>query len=245
MKIFFTKAVLKAKEVINNLIDFVYLKKDKGYTDLTEETYKTDFKVESDTSIVKAAYEKAWASKNFEIDNYWKRATYFWAFQVASFTAYMAFLSSNYYQNNPANRQLLFFIVCIGVITSLAWVLINIGSKFWQRNWEKHVDMLEDKITGPLYKTVYMYKNEVTFSVSKINEIVSRFFVFIWVMLGFKYVSDNIIFQGTWRDIAIYEITAIFFTLYFVVAMFYGHGRGRFGANKNFDFKRRVVFKNP
>ncbi|MGH8568044.1 MAG: hypothetical protein ACREXU_08475, partial [Gammaproteobacteria bacterium] len=64
---------------------------------------------------------------------------------------------------------------------------VNRGSKFWQENWENHVDLLEDQIMGPLYKTVvsravqnasaqstsYEYRDLLTapadFSVSKIN----------------------------------------------------------------------------
>jgi hypothetical protein len=33
-----------------------------------------------------------------------------------------------------------------------------------------------------------------TYSVSKINEIVSRFFIAIWVVLGVKYWNDNDLF---------------------------------------------------
>ncbi|WP_442906362.1 RipA family octameric membrane protein [Halomonas sp. MES3-P3E] len=34
------------------------------------------------------------------------------------------------------------------------WFCANRGSKFWQKNWEKHVGQLEDKVTGPLYKII-------------------------------------------------------------------------------------------
>ena len=36
---------------------------------------------------------------------------------------------------------------------SLAWTLVNKGSKFWQKNWEAHIDMLEENVTGNLYET--------------------------------------------------------------------------------------------
>ena len=35
-----------------------------------------------------AAHKRAYALRNFEIEHYWKRATYFWAFQVAIFAAF-------------------------------------------------------------------------------------------------------------------------------------------------------------
>ena len=88
-------------------------------------------------------------------------------------------------------------LACLGLVFSFAWVLVNRGSKFWQENWEKHVDMLEDKITGPLYKTVLSRnlktKNEdflshylsgaSEISVSKINQIVSVYIFALWWVL--------------------------------------------------------------
>ena len=35
----------------------------------------------------------------------------------------------------------------------MSWVLVNKGSKFWQKNWEAHIDILEDAFSGKLYKT--------------------------------------------------------------------------------------------
>lgn len=71
---------------------------------------------------------------------------------------------------------------------SLSWILVNKGSKKWQENWEAHIDMLEDKITGPIYKIV-LDKEKYNYSVSKINLNVSRFVLFIWgvLLLNFLY----------------------------------------------------------
>src|SRR5690554_7502176 len=73
---------------------------------------------------------------------------------------------------------------CLGVVFSFAWFCVNRGSKYWQENWEKHVDVLEDEVTGPLYKVVLSrnphaskadkFRNLLTgpspLSVSKINQ---------------------------------------------------------------------------
>jgi hypothetical protein len=87
--------------------------------------------------------------------------------------------------------------------------------------------MLEDENTGPLYKTIYAYKSTRTFSVSKINEIISRFFTMIWFILAIKYVVDNIRLEG---DIAYVEILITIVLIYFTLAMFKGYGRGNFGS---------------
>ena len=87
-----------------------------------------------------------------------------------------------------------YVIACVGLIFSLAWFLTNRGSKYWQENWENHVDMLEDHITGPLYKTVlhrpkpegFMAKaieGPAPYSVSQINQWVSFFTIAVWLFL--------------------------------------------------------------
>ncbi|MBS1773367.1 MAG: hypothetical protein JST82_10945 [Bacteroidetes bacterium] len=234
--------------LFKSLWKFFWNNKQQNTTDITLQDYENEL-LQGTKSIIEGktthevAYEKAWDARRFEIDNYWKRATYFWAFQIAAFAAYAAIINSEAYNSDPKkNPQILFIVICIGFITALAWALNNIGSKFWQRHWEKHIDMLEDKVTGPLYKIVYMHKTDATFSVSKINEIISRFFTVIWVVLAAKYVADNIYFTGTWRSIAWIEISSLIISIYFTGAMFMGYGRGHFGA-ADFSFKKRKVFK--
>jgi hypothetical protein len=197
--------------------------------------------IKADEKLFKA-YEKAWDARKFEIDNYWKRTTYFWAFQITSFTAYLAVLNSSFYNSTPSkNPEILFSIISIGFITAMSWALINIGSKFWQRHWEKYIDILEDRVTGPLYKTVYTHKMTKTFSVSKINEMISRFFIMIWFILGIKYFQNHLSFKGTLNDIALIEVIIIIVTILFTYAMFNGYGRGRFGHSE-FEYYSRKVF---
>jgi hypothetical protein len=188
------------------------------------------------------AYEKAWDARKHEIDNYWKRATYFWAFQVASLTAYSLMINSTSYNSTPRNHPFtLFFSIAIGFVTALAWLLTNKGSKFWQRHWEKQIDILEDEITGPLYKTVYAYKSPKTFSVSKINEIVSVFFVAIWLCFGVNYFLENLAFARPWSRIAYEEIIISIATVCSTCSMLFGYGRGRFGP-ADFNYYHRNAF---
>ena len=60
----------------------------------------------------------------------------------------------------------LLVLACLGFIFSVAWILVNKGSKHWQENWENHIDLLEDSVTGPLHK---IYKHNVSYSGSKVN----------------------------------------------------------------------------
>lgn len=68
-------------------------------------------------------------------------------------------------------------ILALGVIFSTAWILVIKGSKRWQENWEKHIDYLENFVSGSLYKTIF-YKGKQYYSVSKMSEYVA------WAVLG-------------------------------------------------------------
>ena len=125
--------------------------------------------------------------RKFEIDLYWKRATYFWTFIAAAFTGYG--LTYKTADNDP---WLTILFSALGLVFSFAWYLVNRGSKFWQNNWERHVDLLEDMTLGPLYKVVSITAdnsagNPLTspaqFSVSKLNQILSIFVAAVWFLL--------------------------------------------------------------
>lgn len=110
----------------------------------------------ADKSIQKEALKQAYEIRKFEIELYWKRATYFWTFIGAAFVAYAAFYSAASGENtSKENREfILILISCVGLVFSVAWHCVNKGSKFWQENWENHVELLEDNVFGPLYKTL-------------------------------------------------------------------------------------------
>lgn len=133
------------------------------------------------------AFEKAHDIRKFEIELYWKRTTYFWAFIAASFAGYFAILTS---KSISFQEQYLFLIESIGFVFSLGWFFVNRASKHWQLNWEKVIDSLEDDITGPLMKNHINNHNSFwsltlsyRFSVSRINQIISCFITLIWVLL--------------------------------------------------------------
>jgi sensor histidine kinase YesM len=83
-------------------------------------------------------------------------------------------------------------MILLGGIFSVAWLLVICGSIQWQNNWEAHIDKLENKITGPLYKTVY-YKGRCYYSVSKISKTLAWVVIAVWCILLIRYVLDNFI----------------------------------------------------
>lgn len=147
---------------------------------------------------VKNALDKAWECRDFEIKMYWHRAAYFWAF-ISIIAAGFSYVSFKRYEQNwiaPKNTTLL-FISGLGIVFSFAWVLVNIGSKFWQDTWEKAIYTLEPEYYGEIYKEsgrfnqCYSSWDAKRFSVSKINLFLSIFVLVVWTFL-FLYVSFTI-----------------------------------------------------
>ena len=120
---------------------------------MTEDEYKKEFGIDPfDKRKLMKALEHALDIRKFEIEMYWKRAAYFWALIAAAFAGYFAVIGSKI----PNQEFMAYIISCIGFLFTFAWFQVNRGSKHWQENWENHVDMLENKITGRLYKTVLL-----------------------------------------------------------------------------------------
>lgn len=138
--------------------------------------------------VKEKALETALDIRKFEIQLYWTRTAYFWTLIAAIFVGYFDFNGTGTNRSAASHPDLVFLITCIGLIISLSWYLVNRGSKYWQENWEKHVDELEDEFIGPLYKMILSedlfpflrLTKGYPFSVSRVNQIVSLYVTLIW-----------------------------------------------------------------
>lgn len=185
-----------------------------------EKKYRDSFGLGAnlDRPKTESALQHALDIRKFEIGLYWQRATYFWTLIAATFAGYFAVLSAEHMKDKDFNAYVL---ACVGLIFSLAWFLTNRGSKYWQENWENHVDMLEDGITGPLYKTVLYRPKEkgfmsrtiegpAPFSVSQINQWVSLFTLAVWLPLVVNVLPEfDLQHQVSIKHAAIGVITAL------------------------------------
>ena len=193
----------------------------------------------------KEAWAKAWEIRNFEINLYWKRATYFWAFIAATFVGYLTLISSNAYNTNIGKSfpQIEFIIVCLGLVLSIAWYLANKASKKWQENWEKHIDLLEKFVTGPLYQTI---KHTSNYSVSKLNLLVSFFFILIWIGLTILFFPRNgYVFhpkQGYSIDWLV--LISLILTIGINVCMIFFYGRTDFKTKEFSFYNRESIYDN-
>ena len=151
--------------------------------------YKERLGISHDIKRLKAAFKKAWELRSFEIDKFWQRSAYFWGFIALIFTGYGYCTTS---ESRYIAKAMFFdlYLILLGIIFSVGWLLVICGSKRWQDNWEAHIDELEDEITGPLYKTLY-YKGSRYYSVSRINKTLAWVVIVVWGILLIRYVFDN------------------------------------------------------
>lgn len=196
------------------------------------------------------ALEHALDIRKFEIEMYWKRATYFWAFIAATFAAYLGIATSE----KDQSPDILVLISLLGLSFSVAWYLVNRGSKFWQNNWERHVDLLEDDIIGPLYKTAIDTRTcffrklhkEYAFSVSKINQILSLYILSIWVYLTAKSVSSAF---NLFEPIKNFNtISLLIMTLIFICSLYFAktdQGNNKNNKKENKRKQKRLLVRDP
>jgi len=167
------------------------MKKNDNYQTLTENEYIEHFGINNPEKkdLHKEAFKKAWDTRNFEIDKFWQRSAFFWGFIVLIFGGYITVVTGN---NNVTARGIYldFYLILLGIIFSVAWILVICASKRWQENWEKHIDYLEDEITGKLYKTSY-YNGKTYYSVSKINLILAWVVLITWIFLFIQYFYNK------------------------------------------------------
>jgi hypothetical protein len=137
--------------------------------------------IDSDKTKMREAYTRTWKNRDFEIDKFWTRSAYFWGFIAAIFAGYTAVMTSEFGQEARA-MNLDVYLITLGLLFSIAWLLVIKGSKQWQQNWEAHIDRLEDKITGPLYKTVHR-TDKTFYSVSNVNKAMAWIVLVTWIVL--------------------------------------------------------------
>ncbi|EMC0025964.1 hypothetical protein U9W73_004118 [Enterobacter cloacae] len=137
-----------------------------------------------------SALDKAHDIRKFEIELYWKRATYFFAFFTIIAAAFgFLFVNKSHQLYSPG-------VAIVGTVFAICFNYVNEGSKYWQCNWESIIDRLEFYVTGNLYKMFsYGAESELRPSVSHINKFISRVIIGLWVVcfilsliqVGFKF----------------------------------------------------------
>ncbi|MBQ7613006.1 MAG: hypothetical protein IJU92_08045 [Spirochaetaceae bacterium] len=196
----------------------------------------------TDTSKNSNAYKAAHDVRKFEIDKYWQRTLYFWGFITAIYVAYYNVLKDFYTKDGEASKHgavPLLILASLGLFFCVSWLLASKGSKHWQENWENHLDMLEDEITGPLYK-IYKTNTSNSFSVSNINIALAyvlctcAYGLFVFELISF--VKTVLKLNGT-LGFAITVLAVMCTTLSLFMYVTLVHGNTKKNGSIEFDFK--------
>jgi len=166
---------------------------EKEKREISKEDYIKEYKKEK----LEKALEIALDTRKFEIGLYWKRTGYFVIFIGAVFVGYYTILSSDKSDKIEKEQQswLLLILPALGFLLSLLWHMANRGSKFWQENWEAHIEELSTHLGIPIFGIIKSRKHSICnvmgqypFSVSKVNQMVSLFITISWVLVFIKEV---------------------------------------------------------
>ncbi len=86
-------------------------------------------------------YKVALETRNFEIELFWKRSNYFLVLNTAIAVGFF-----NFNGNGSGGFFLNSFLCIFGLLVSLLWFRINLGSKYWQVKWEEELKKIEKSI---------------------------------------------------------------------------------------------------
>jgi hypothetical protein len=166
----------------------------------------------------KEALEKAHDLRKFEIELYWKRATYFWTIIALAFAGFFA-------ASNASDLSNSYVIACLGFTFSFGWYLVNRASSAVQRNWDLHVRLLEDGVTGPLHKW-FLHEKQYSltdipgpyrYSISKLNATLSFTVTLSWLGLLGKTAVQIYRANGGWTTAIAFSVIAALATLFMLL----------------------------
>ena len=165
---------------------------EKEKREISKEDYIKEYKKEK----LEKALEIALDTRKFEIGLYWKRTGYFVLFIGAVFIGYYKIMQTAESSIGKYQKEwLLLLLAALGFLLSLLWYMANRGSKFWQENWEAHIEELSTHLGIPIFgiiksrkHSIYNVMGQYPFSVSKVNQMVSLFITISWVLVFIKEV---------------------------------------------------------
>ena len=179
------------------------MKENKG--GISKEDYINNF----DEKKLEEAFQIALDTRKFEIELYWKRTGYFVLFIGAVFVGYYKVLQIERLSDSE-KEWLLLLLSSLGFLLSLLWHMANRGSKFWQENWEAHIEDLSIALGKPVFgiikcneHTFYNPKQinkSYPFSVSKVNQMVSLIITLCWLIILLKDLGLFLVFAKNYFD---------------------------------------------
>lgn len=135
---------------------------------------------------------------------YWKRTAYFVLFISAVFIGYYNIIQTDDSIIRTYQKEwLLLLLAALGFLLSLLWYIANRGSKFWQENWEAHIEELSTEIGVPIFGIIKIHRDTklnfmglYPFSVSRINQMASLIITFSWLIILFKEMGGGALLEN-------------------------------------------------
>ena len=185
------------------IVEFLFYSYKKIYLEKNTIKKKTNdiIIISKETPLLKR-FDVALETRNFEIEMLWKRSNYFLALNTAIAVGFFSLLK----KDMSMDLYALLFCV-IGCFVCIAWINVNLGSKFWQAVWEEILteisgdmeldyfvksDDHKDRVRNNLVnlnspKILEKYYNYLVLdkpSVSKWMTLLSFFFLLVWFYIG-------------------------------------------------------------
>src|SRR5260370_38936923 len=90
----------------------------------------------SDVDIINLeAYRVAREARNLEMNLFWQRSNYFLVLSTATAFGFFSLKDAKY--GVP--------LAAFGLAIGFLWIAVNLGSKFWQCQWEYRLRVVEDQ----------------------------------------------------------------------------------------------------
>jgi hypothetical protein len=139
-----------------------------------------------------------------EVSLFWQRSLFFWGFSAASLVAYGVL-------SDKGHKGLTVAVSCFGLICSIAWSLVNRGSKYWNENWLTKAQALEREAFGtdlfsreekPREPSSWLSGQPI--AVTKVTIALSDFAILLWLVLGYTAVLAA---GWSWRVLLLLFVT--------------------------------------
>ena len=175
-----------------------------------------------------------------EIELFWKRSSFYWVFVGAALVAYGAL--------RKEMPHIGILVAAFGLLSSIAWLLGNVGSKWWIENWEKKLEKAAPSVVGNLFdvsdesiRIVSVFRL-VRYSVTRLAILLSAFVTILWfgiflmeVIRVFPSAKNAIGCVYAYRFQAVSAIVLLFVVLFVVLFLTLAKGGNRTLKQKQGD----------
>jgi len=168
---------------------------------------------------LKFTLQRLYDCRNLEISNLWQRSVFLSVFLILTFSAYgylvLDFITELAFKKNELDKKIIssticIFIISIGIIFSVVWILMAKGSKAWYEVYETAIAKFEydywkklkipnsnimgNMVLDPSRKSSNVFSTKAgAFSPSRINIAIGQISLIIWILIDLIHYIYNFI----------------------------------------------------